>query len=243
MNKQHTTMELVYGVHPLLELLKAKKRRIYTVYTTKPEPKGWKGVAALLPKQTQIQFVSRDVLHKIAQTTDHQGIVASVAPFVYEANICDPKKYPRLILLDGIQDPRNVGAIIRSAYCTNMSGIIMTQKGSAPLSGAALKASAGLAEHVAIMRVPSAAAAYQVLKQAGYTLYLAVLGAGENAAQVSFQTPLCLVIGNEEVGIGADRQKNGVRITLPQKSADISYNASVAAGILLFLIAHQKQAI
>lgn len=87
------------------------------------------------------------------------------------------------------------------------------------------------------MMVTSAKAASLELHKAGYTLYLATLEQGVNALSVDYKEPLCLVIGSEGAGISQEVLKDGVRITLPQRTSDISYNASVAAGILLFTIA------
>ena len=110
------------------------------------------------------------------------------------------------------------------------------------LNAAAFKSSAGLAEHLEIMVAQSTAIAVQALKAAGYTIYLAAFG-GKNALEVQYQTPLCMVIGYEGEGIQPAILKTGVQVTLPQKTADISYNASVAAGILLFLIGTQQKKI
>jgi 23S rRNA (guanosine2251-2'-O)-methyltransferase len=231
--------ELVIGVHPIIELLKAKRRKLYTIYTTKPAPKAWDLVAPLLTKDIQIQFVARDILTRIAGTADHQGIVAWASPFIFRKKFFDPVKSPFLVMLDSIQDPRNLGAILRSAYCTGVNGVILTSKSSAPLSAIALKSSAGLAEHLEIYEAQSAASAMQELKKHGYTIYLAALG-GQDATAITFQKTLCLVIGNEAVGISKNLFTFGTTIQLPQRTSDISYNASVAAGILLFLIAHDQ---
>jgi 23S rRNA (guanosine2251-2'-O)-methyltransferase len=170
----------------------------------------------------------------MAESTDHQGVVAWVHPFGFRKKMFEPEKYPFLIMLDSIQDPRNLGAIIRSAYCAGATGIIMTKKNSAPLNAAAFKASAGLAERIEIYESSSAASAAQELKQAGYNLYLATFD-GENALTCTFKQPCCIVIGAEGFGISKEILKSGTHVTLPQKTKDISYNASVAAGILLFL--------
>lgn len=233
--------ELIYGIHPVRELLKAKRRKLLTVYTTKPAPKAWGTLEPLLGKGAQVRIVTRQTLNDIAQTTDHQGVVAWAAPFPIRKKAFDPIKHPYLLMLDGIQDPRNLGAIIRSAYCTGISGIIIPAKGSSPLSAAALKASAGLAEHVEIYQPTSPRMALQELKQAGYNLYLATVEHGESATQTIFKEPLCLVIGSEGGGIAPELRAMGTKITLPQRVNDISYNASVAAGILLFLIATKLQ--
>ncbi len=241
MTKQKN-QELIFGIHPIVELLKAKKRKIYTIYTTKPAPKAWDMIAPLLGKETQIQYVVRDILTRIAGTTDHQGVVAWAAPFVYRRKFFEPAKSPFLLMLDGIQDPRNLGAILRSAYCTGVNGIIMSAKGAAPLNAVALKSSAGLAEHLEIYEAASSLQAMQELKKAGYSNYLATLE-GEDATAMSYQEPLCLVIGNEAIGIAKNLLSFGKQVRLPQRTTDISYNASVAAGILLFLIAHANKKI
>lgn len=229
--------ELVFGIHPIIELLRAKNRKIYVIYTTRPEPKAWRTIRPLLPKKPiPIQYVTRETLHRIAETADHQGIVAFVQPFVFTKKFFHPEKYPFLLLLDCIQDVGNLGAILRSAYCTNCDGVIMCKKGGAPLTAAALKASAGLAEHLVIYQAASVQQAVKELKQADYTLYLATLD-GKDARAVKYTAPLCLVIGNEAVGITQSILRTGDHITLVQRTADISYNASVAAGILLFWIA------
>ncbi|QQR53820.1 RNA methyltransferase [bacterium] len=229
--------ELIFGIHPVIEAVKAKKRKIISFYTTKPEPKGWQDIqSAIEGKHIPIQYVDRSVLTRMADSTDHQGVIAWVGKFPFKKNIFEPSKHPLILMLDGIQDPRNVGAIIRSAYCTAFNGIVLIKRGGSPLTATALKSSAGLAEHIDIFMANSVIEAATLLKKAGYTLYMATFD-GQNALSVEFQKPLCLVIGGEGVGISRSILKEGLHVTLPQKTADISYNASVAAGLLTFLVA------
>lgn len=231
--------ELVYGVHPIIELLKAKKRKLLALYTTKPEPKGFKSIEQLMPRYpVSISHQQREALAKLAGTTDHQSVVALASPFVYRKKFFDPKTQPVLLMLDGIQDVRNLGAILRSAYCTGINGVIITQKHSAPIAAATLKASAGLAEHLDIYLVPSAQVAVQQLKEAGYHIYITAFK-GENAIKVKYQDPLCLVIGGEETGVSSSIMREGTQVTIPQRAQDISYNASVAAGIMLFIVSQR----
>lgn len=230
---------VVYGVHSILELLIAKRRKVSMVYTVKPFIKSWSRIQALLPSYVQIQYVDRITLENISGSSEHQGIVAIVQPFPFESKIFDAKKFPFLVVLDGIQDVRNLGAIIRSAYCAGVDGIVLSGKHSAPMTAAAIKASAGLAEHSRIYIAPTLSSAMSELAAQGYHIYLATLGQGENAAQISYKTPSALVIGNEESGISKDILSSGTRVLLPQRRSDISYNASVAAGILLFLMGVQ----
>ena len=119
--------------------------------------------------------------------------------------------------------------------------MVLCQGNAAPLTAAAFKASAGLAEYLDIYRAASIKHAVMLAKEAGYNLYMAVLEGGTNAVEVSYKQPMCLVIGNEATGIAKDVQGSGTKITLPQSSPDISYNASVAAGILMFLLQYIKK--
>jgi len=226
--------QLIFGIHPIVECLKAKRRKIISLYTTKPHPKAFKEIERNLPKyKIPVQYVTRAILAKMAESTDHQGVIAWVREFPFRKKPFDPQKQKFIVLLDGIQDPRNVGAIIRSAYCAGADGVVLCKKGGSPLSATAVKASAGLAEHMEIMLLSSVQAAAQELKNAGYNLFMAVFD-GTPVTECEFTEPLCLVIGNEAIGVSKSILKLGTGVTIPQRSADISYNASVAAGILLF---------
>jgi len=228
--------EMVYGAHSIIEMLKAKKRKLVALYTTKPLPKAWDRIKSYLPKHVpNIQYVSKDQLDRMAGSLEHNGVVALVSPYVYAKKLFAPEKKPFILLLDAVQDVRNLGAILRSAYCTGVDGVVLCRTKGAVLTAAAIKASAGLAEHLDIYLAQSIPAAVAELKQAGYQFYMAVLE-GQDATAVTYKNPLCLVIGNEAQGISKELQRYGQLITLPQRTSDISYNASVAAGILLFLI-------
>jgi len=230
--------EVVYGLHPIIELLKAKKRKLVALYTCKPEPKGFKAIEQLLPNHVSVTYLQRDALAKFAGTTDHQSVVALATPFVYRKKFFEPKQHKALLMLDSIQDVRNLGAMLRSAYCTGVTGVIITQKHSASISAAALKASAGLAEHLDIYLAPSAQSAVLQLKQAGYHLYITSFK-GESALKAAYKDPLCIVIGGEGTGVTPSIMKEGTQVTIPQHTSEISYNASVAAGIMLFIVSQR----
>lgn len=233
--------EVLYGVHPIVECLKAGKRRVLSVYMTKPEPKGWARIRPHLPvRKPNIQYVPRDVLTRLAGSPDHMGVLAYVQPFSYSSKSLNAKTAPRVLLLDGIQDVGNLGAILRTAYCTNVDAVIVTRKGCASMTAAVFKASAGLAEHLPIHLVPSLPHALKELKSMGYTLYMTVASGGQCATQTTFATPMCVVIGSEERGIDVSVRASGVQLTLPQRDTS-SYNASVAAGIFLFLTAFPQK--
>ena len=234
----NTPYEMIYGAHPIIEMLKAKRRKLLAIYTGKPEPKSFQRVKQYMSKekdQVKVSYVTKDVLDRMAGTNEHMGVIALVSPFKFATKMFDPAKKPLILLLDSIHDVRNLGAILRSSYCTGVTGVVLCKNQSAPLTAAAFKASAGLAEHLDIYVAASLKHAIVDLKKAGYNFYMAMLN-GKDARTVEYKNPACLVIGNEATGISKDISVLGTAITLPQKTTDISYNASVAAGILLFLI-------
>jgi len=232
--------QIIFGVHAIREVLSIKRRSVYKVYSTDPRPKSFATLQTLIPRHVEIVTVSRTRLTDIAESPDHQGIVAAVGVFPFRNSCFNPDKFPHIVLLDGIQDPRNVGAIIRSAYCTGFQGIVIPEKQTAPLSGTVVKSAAGLTERIDIYRPLTSTTAFNELKKAGYNMYVAALG-GERADHVVYQAPTCLVIGNEAVGVHAAFIAQGTRITIPQVARDVSYNAAVAAGILLFMISSRSQ--
>ncbi len=133
--KKEVKGELIYGVHPVIELLKAKRRKIFSIYTTKPVPKIWKKIEQGLPVYPiAMQYVTRDVLTDMVGTGDHQGVVAWVQSFSYRKKPFEPAKQSFLVMLDSMQDARNIGAILRSAYCTGVQGVIITTRNAAPLN-------------------------------------------------------------------------------------------------------------
>jgi 23S rRNA (guanosine2251-2'-O)-methyltransferase len=240
--KQKKVMgEFIYGLNPVIEALKAKRRKFIAIYTTKETPKGFARIEKLLPKYpVTMQYVTREVLTKMAETSDHQGVIAWVQEYPFRKKPFDPAQHKTIVMLDGIQDPRNLGAILRSAYCTGVDGVVMCKKNGAPLNAVAIKSAAGLSEHLEIYQAPSAIAAVQELKAAGYHLYLAVFD-GTDAMKCTFERPACIVIGSEGFGVSKEIMNSGTKVTLPQRNNDISYNASVAAGILLFLAQYSSK--
>ncbi len=238
--KDAPVADLIYGVHPVLEVLKQKNRKVMEIYTLKPEPKVWGQIKALLPKYpVRIHAFTRQALSEKLGTTDHQGIAALVQPFVYRKQFFSAAKEPLLLMLDGIEDVRNMGAIIRTAYCAGVDGIIIAKKNGAPLNAAALKASAGLAERIPVYQASSVASVLPLLKMAGYTLYVAALTNKPNAYTLTYTTPLCLVVGSEGDGVSPEILKAGIPVMLPQSASDVSYNVSVATGMLLATLAQR----
>jgi len=229
----NNSLTIVYGVHPVCEVARAKRRFFETIYTTKDPIKAWRDIQKLLTPKTRIVYVSKDQLSRIAGSPDHQGVVGVTTPFAYRKNFFDTGKAPFILLLDRIQDPRNLGAIIRSAYCTGVDGIVVIKRSGVDITSVVIKSSAGLVEHCDIYQAATVPAAVESLKKAGYTIYSGALG-GTPIQQVTFKQSCCIVVGNEGLGVASEFIKNGESVMLAQRDVDISYNASVAAGILLF---------
>ncbi|MBT4594623.1 RNA methyltransferase [bacterium] len=234
--------ELLYGVNSIVEALKAKRRKLISIYVAENAVKPFDRVRNHLPKHVKnVQRVPRNIIDRMTGSKEHMGVAAWFSPFQFKKNMFDPAKHPQILFLEGIQDVRNLGAILRSAHCTGITGVVLSQSNAAPLNAAAIKSSAGLCEHLDVHIAPTSASAIHNIRAAGYHLYMAMLGNHANAAEVDFCPPACLVIGNEAQGIDKNLSSSGTKITLPQINPDVSYNASVAAGILMFLMTSKSR--
>ncbi len=240
--KKMAETELIYGTHAVFEVLEQKRRKVFELFILESDHATFKKIQSFLPKNPIIiHKMKREKLTHTLGTVDHQGIGARVQPFTFRKKFFDSSTSPFLLLLDGIQDVRNLGAIIRSAYCTGVDGVILCKKKSATITATALKASAGLAERMEIYEASSIESVLIELKKAGYNLYVAALSKEANAFTIEYKKPLCLVIGSEGNGVSNATLRAGTIITLPQKSSEVSYNASVAAGILMSYIGYKNR--
>lgn len=230
--------DIVYGMHPIYEIIQAKKRKIYEIYLTKSKQSECAALLKKVPSYVKITYTDKVRLDTMAKTTDHQSIVAFVAPFLYKQHFFEPAKFPVILVCDSIQDTRNMGALLRSAYCTNIMGIVIPDKATTTITGSVLKSSAGLAEYLDIFRAKNTKYALDKARDVGYTIYLAA-ASGIAISEISFASPCCIVIGNEHSGIEKNFYQYGKEISIKQKNNLISYNASVAGGILLYHIATQ----
>jgi 23S rRNA (guanosine2251-2'-O)-methyltransferase len=226
--------ELAYGIHPVEEIIKSKKRKVHLIYAIESKLVFIKKLAAKVAYPIEIKKGTRTFLDKICGCSDHQGVACYVDKFHYRKIFFDSQKHPLIVIFDGIQDPRNLGALIRSAYCSNVSGVIIGKKNSSPLSPAAFKSSAGLAENIDIYEDLSSLSATRSALKNGYKIYLADFG-GEPINIINIgKEPICLIIGSEGFGVKKELRSMGTIVSIPQKRIDISYNASVAGGIIMF---------
>ncbi|MCL2508717.1 MAG: 23S rRNA (guanosine(2251)-2'-O)-methyltransferase RlmB [Oscillospiraceae bacterium] len=177
---------------------------------------------------------------------NHQGIIAIAASYKYAevedifALAAQRGEDPFIVVCDGLEDPHNLGAVIRTAEAAGVHGIIIPKRRSASLTFATAKTSAGALEYVPVARVTNIAAALDELKKRGVWVYGAETG-GQSWHDTDMRGPAALVIGSEGHGIGRlVLEKCDVTVSLPMKGKINSLNASVAAGIIMFEIARQR---
>ncbi len=236
-------LEIIFGIHPILEVLRTRPQSIREITIQKSKATGSKLQEIFsLAKESQcsVRFVSRLADPADGRAVLHQGVMALVTPIPtisLQELIKKTKNTPAplLVALDSIQDPFNLGAIIRSACAAGALGIILPRDRSAPLSGVAIKASAGATAHMDISRVTNLSRALKQLKDAGFWIF----GTAGNAKNTLFNTdltgPACLVIGGEGKGMRAlIREQCDFLVSIPMYGKLDSLNASVAAGIVLF---------
>ena len=193
-----------------------------------------------------IKEVERKKLDMICSGSAHQGVAAYAAAHSY-AQVDDifalaeqRGEPPFIIICDELEDPHNLGAIIRSAEAGGAHGIIIPKRRSATLSYTVGKASAGAVEYVPVARVSNIAAEIESLKKRGVWVYAADMG-GKSWREVDFSGPVALVIGSEGSGVSRlVKEKSDFIVSLPMKGKINSLNASVAAGILIYEVAAQR---
>lgn len=238
--------EILEGKNPVIEALRSG-RSINKILLAK-DIHAREIVTLAKEKGIVFEFVDRRVLDKKSRRGKHQGIIAYVAPHEYvdvEDILKIAKKKnekPFLLILDGIEDPQNLGAIIRSADATGVQGVIIPKRRAAPLTEATAKASAGAVEYVPVARVTNIASTVESLKGKGVW----VIGVDQNAKklynQADFKLPVALVVGSEGRGISRlVRERCEDLVSIPMKGKINSLNASVAAGIVMYEVLNQRR--
>lgn len=195
---------------------------------------------------TIINFVTKDRLDQISETKKHQGVIAYVAAYEY-ADIEDMFELakekgedPFLILLDNIEDPHNLGAIIRTANLAGAHGVIIPKRRAVGLTATVAKTSAGALNYTPVAKVTNLAKTMEELKERGLWFVCADMG-GESMYRLNLTGPIGLVIGNEGEGVSRlVREKCDFIASIPMKGDIDSLNASVAAGVLAYEIVRQR---
>lgn len=240
----------VYGVNPVLESLRAHAERVERLFVTEGQLAA-KAAAEIFSRARdagiRVERVPRERLAVMSDGGVHQGVVAELRGFDYVdlpdlLEVAEQSgRPPLLVVLDGIQDPHNFGAIIRSAHAMGAHGVVIAKDRAVQVTGVVAKASAGAVEHCPIARVVNLSRALEELKEAGVWIAAADPHSNEPLWGARLDGPLALVVGAEGAGV-----RQGVlehcdfRLRIPMLGQVGSLNASVSAAILLYEAARQR---
>jgi 23S rRNA (guanosine2251-2'-O)-methyltransferase len=230
--------DLLYGRNPVMEALRAGRRRVKKVWATPAAAKEpWlKGVP--------VRVTGADEIEERAGTDAHQGLCAAVDPYPY-ADAADllALEAPLLVALDEVQDPQNLGAIARTAECAGAAGLIVPERRSAEVTGAAAKASAGAVEHLPVAKVRNLADFLGEAKEAGLWCYGASERGRARYDQVDWAGGVVLVLGAEGKGIRPRVQSAcDALMSVPMHGRIGSLNVSAAAAVVLYEAVRQRTA-
>jgi 23S rRNA (guanosine2251-2'-O)-methyltransferase len=246
---EHTEDQWLAGKHPVLEALRSG-RPIHKVWIAEGAAKHQTASVVQAAKEAgvPVQFVDRRRLDQTVPGVNHQGVAAQAAALEY-ADVDDifaaaerKGEPPLLILLDEIEDPHNLGSILRTADSAGAHGVIIPRRRSVGLTATVAKTSAGAVAYVPVARVANLAQTIDMLKERGVWVAGADASAEQDVYASDLTGPIALVIGNENRGLGRlIREKCDFLVKLPMLGRIQSLNASVAAGVLLYEIVRQRR--
>jgi 23S rRNA (guanosine2251-2'-O)-methyltransferase len=235
---------IVYGINPVLEALRAGRVKSLRI-AARDDDRMRELLAFASTHGITPERVTNDVLARQSRGGVHQGVVADVddaSQYSVDELVRSARAVPLILVLDGIEDPHNLGAILRSADATGVDGVVVQARRSAARSGVAAKASAGAMAHVKIAEVVNIARALEELKDLGvWTVGLA--GEATTAYDtVDFSSPTAIVLGAEGAGLRRlVRDKCDLMAKIPMQGHVGSINVSVAAGVVLFEAVRQRR--
>jgi len=234
----------IYGIHPVIEALRAK--RVTALRVSFRSDDRLNDVVRLAEQQgIPVRRAKGDELDRFAKGGVHQGVVADVHDAVHlsvEDLVTGAKGVPLIVVLDQIEDPHNVGAILRTVDAAGADGVVRQSRHAAPLDGAAGKASAGAVAHVRIAEVVNIARAIEDLKQVGVWSVGLAGDASKRYDEVDLTQPTAIVVGAEGTGLRRlVRERCDWVASIPMQGHVHSLNVSVAAGIALFEALRQRR--
>jgi len=250
-NTRQDSDDLIWGINSVTEALLGNPRSLSEVLVQrgKAGPKFQEIIDRARESKVRLRFVEGDRLG-VPSHSKHQGVVArqtqaqllSFEEILDGVQITQEDPYPRILAVDSIQDPRNLGAILRSSLAAGFTSVVLTRERSVPLTGTVARTSAGAISHLRICQVVNLAETLKVLQQNRFWVFGTV---AEQSAMslydVDFSLPLCLVVGSEGKGIRPLVQKQCDQlVTIPMKGNFNSLNASVAAAVTMFEIDRQQ---
>ncbi len=238
----------LFGLHPVKALLTTNPGRVSRLHLLDQNRSHGIGELVTLAKSAKIPFshVDRMRLDQMADTTKHQGVVADVAPVAYETlddvlARCEGRPDALVMLLDQVEDPRNLGAILRTAEACGAHGVIIPKRRAAPMTSLVAKVSAGACFHLPPARVENLAQAMKTLQQAGFWLVGLDGEADIPLSRVKMVGPTVLVMGGEGKGLRPLVKRNcDVVARIPLSGQTPSLNVSVAAAMSLYEVCSQR---
>ncbi|MDD9272134.1 23S rRNA (guanosine(2251)-2'-O)-methyltransferase RlmB [Paenibacillus sp. GCM10023248] len=240
--------EYIGGKHSVMEAIRAG-RTINKIWIAENAQKQFAGPIVAEAKNLGIlvQFTDKRKLDQMVEGLQHQGVIAQVAAYAYvevEEIIAKAKSLgqdPFILILDEIEDPHNLGSILRTADCTGVHGVIIPKRRSVGLTATVSKTSAGAVEYVPVARVTNIAQTIEQLKEQGVWVAGTDVTAAQDVYKANFNMPIALVIGNEGKGVGRlIKEKCDFLVKLPMAGHVNSLNASVAAGVLMYEVVRQR---
>lgn len=239
--------ELIEGRQPVIEFLKAGHPVNKVLVAKGNNHRALQQIISLAKGQgAAVQEVSKELLDKMSQTGNHQGVIAQIAAVEYAevedllSAPRDPEWDPFLLVLDGVQDPHNLGSILRSAEAARVGGVIIPKRRAVGVTPVVAKVSAGALSYVPVARVVNIARTLDQLKEAGYWIVGADME-GEPCYGQNLTGPIALVIGGEGEGISRlSKEKCDFLTRIPMLGQINSLNAGVAAAVLMFEVVRQR---
>lgn len=244
--------ELLLGPNAVREALRAGRRRVRRIFLARDTRDARLGEIVVQAGRQRIPVlhVARDRLAVLAGTHRNQGIIALADPYTYAepeevaARAVERSPLPIVLAVDGIEDPQNLGGILRSAEVFGADAVILPRHRGAGVTASVLRAASGAAEHVSIARAANMAGCLERLKGLGYWICGAAVGGGTPLPQADLVRPLALVVGGEHVGLRRGLHEIcDMLVTIPMAGRVGSLNAGVAAGIILYEARRQRSGI
>jgi 23S rRNA (guanosine2251-2'-O)-methyltransferase len=243
-------IDMIYGRHSVLAAIEGERHlnRIWIATKLRYDPRFHSLLTQAKAQGTVVDEVEPRRLDQITQGANHQGIAAQVTPYEYLelGDLIEKAKaasdHPILIVADGITDPHNLGAIIRTAEALGAQGLVIPQRRAAGITSTVVKVAAGALESLAVARVVNLNRALEDLKKAGFWIYGAAATAAEPVDTVRFHESAVLVVGSEGDGLSLlTQQRCDVLVSIPLQGNTPSLNASVATGMVLYEVTRQRR--
>lgn len=241
--------DLIYGRHPVLAALESDRQlnRIWIIPKLRYDSRFHSLLLNAKAKGTVIDEVGSNRLDQITAQANHQGIAAQSAPYTYQdlADLIAQAKAstdsPVIVIADGITDPHNLGAIIRTTEALGAQGLVIPQRRAAGITSTVKKVAAGALEHLTVARVVNLSRALEELKEAGFWIYGTSAGSSKLLHSIDFSGAIGLVVGSEGDGLSLLTQRYcDELVSIPLLGETPSLNASVAAAIALYEVYRQR---